>query len=369
MPHSKSEKIALFLPSLFGGGAERMMLTLARGFSNRGYNVDLVFVNAEGPFKSELPNTVNVVNLSASRYLKSIPKMIKYLRQEKPDILLSTKEPTNLIAYLARLLSRSPCKLFLRLENNYFFQLKNSIGVKGLIIWKLTPLFYPRADGIIAISQGIAADIKKLIPLKEDRIQVIYNPVNTESISRQAKLPFEHPWLGIDKPPVILGIGRLTKQKDFPTLIQAFALLRKKISAHLIILGEGEDRSALENLVERKNLKKDVEMPGFIDNPFSYLSRASVFVLSSAWEGFGNVVLEALVVGTAVVATDCPYGPKEILDSGRFGQLTPVSDPHALADAILQTLSHRPDKAMLQTRASQFSESEKINEYLQFILN
>ncbi len=361
-------KITLFLPSLIGGGAEKIMVNLARGFSERGHKVDLALVNAVGPFIKDIPDTVRLVDCGAKRIISSLPKLVNYLRQVKPDVMLSTLEPTNIIAVWARFLSRESFKLYLRMENTYSIELKNITQLKGRIIWKLAPVFYPCADGLITLSQGVADDFKNYVSLADDRIAVINSPVDIEDIKSKALLPIEHPWFKEGELPVILGIGRLAKQKDFPTLIRAFELLRKTKPARLVILGEGEERSVLENLVHESGLNNDVDMPGFVDNPYAYLSRASVFVLSSAWEGLSVVTIESLAVGTPIVSTDCPHGPSEVLDSGRYGKLVPVGDSPSMAEAILKTMSDRPEKSYLQYQSQKYSFDIKVNEYLKILL-
>ena len=363
-----SIKIALFLPSLAGGGAERVVLNLARGFSNRGHKVDLVLVNAVGPYMKDLPETVRLVNLRADRFLKSLFKLVKYLRKENPDVLISSLPPANIIAIWAKIISRNSCRLFLRLDNPTSVTLKHMTQFKGLLIWKLIPFFYPFADEFIASSRGIAEDIKKILSINEENIHVIYNPMDIDSINRLAEMPLAHPWFKEGEPLVILGIGRLSKQKDFPTLIHAFSLVRKQTSSRLVILGEGEERSALENLIREMKLENEIEMPGFVDNPYAYLAKASIFVLSSIYEGLCTVIIESLAVGTPVVSTNCPTGNDEILDSGKYGLLEPVGEPEAIADAILKTLAQRPEKSFLQNRASDFSFNERINDYLQVLL-
>jgi glycosyltransferase involved in cell wall biosynthesis len=195
--------------------------------------------------------------------------------------------------------------------------------------------FYPWADAIVAVSKGVADDLARVARLPRDRIKVIYNPVVTEALFRKAEEPLEHPWFLSGCPPVILGVGRLTAAKDFPTLIRAFARVRESQLARLLILGEGEKRDSLEKLVRELRLERDVSMPGFMDNPYAYMRKSSIFVLSSCWEGLPNVLIEAMACGCQVISTNCPSGPEEILRGGHYGKLVPVGDAEALAKAIL----------------------------------
>jgi len=231
---------------------------------------------------------------------------------------------------------------------------------------------YPQAHNIVAVSQGVAEDLSTLIQLSPDRVTVIYNPVITPNLLEQALAPLTHPWFEREQPPVILGAGRLSLQKDFPTLLRAFALVRQHRPARLVILGEGEERANLERLAIELGIQNDVSMPGFVDNPFAFMAKASVFVLSSAWEGFGNVLVEALACGCPVVATDCRSGPREILDNGRYGRLVPVGDHEALAKAILETLDNPDFPADRQTRiqrAMEFSVDAAVDKYLKVLLD
>jgi glycosyltransferase involved in cell wall biosynthesis len=197
---------------------------------------------------------------------------------------------------------------------------------------------YPWADGIVAVSQGVADDLAQQIGIPRERIQVILNPIVTPELQRKAKAPLEHPWFSPGQPPVVLAVGRLHPQKDYPTLLEAFAQVRQARPARLLILGEGGERSRLEALIHQLGLEEDVSLPGFVENPFAYMSHASVFVLSSRWEGLPTVLIEALYCGAPLVATDCPSGPREILANGQYGRLVPVSDVRALAKAVEVTL-------------------------------
>ncbi|NLO89188.1 MAG: glycosyltransferase, partial [Clostridia bacterium] len=187
---------------------------------------------------------------------------------------------------------------------------------------------------VVAVSQGVADDLVKTTGLMRELIKVIYNPIVTPELLEKAKESIGHPWFKPGQPPVILSAGRLTAAKDFPTLIHAFARVRAERLARLMILGEGEERPNLESLVRELGLESDVSMPEFVENPYAYMARAAVFVLSSAWEGFGNVLVEAMAVGTPVVSTDCPSGPAEILEGGKWGKLVPVGDVEKLAKAL-----------------------------------
>ena len=335
------KRISLFLPSLRGGGAERVMVNLAWGFVERGFKVDVVLARAEGPYLSELPPEARVIDLKAQRVLYSLPGLIRYLRRERPQALLSTLSHANIVAIWARALARVQVRLVIREANTPSPSAEGALSIRGRLMPLLMRLFYQYADAVVAVSRGVAEDLKKVAALPEAKLHVIYNPVITPDLFKKAEEALDHPWFAPGQPPVVLGVGRLTAQKDFATLIRAFALVRKTREARLLILGEGEDRPKLETLVKELGLENDVALPGFVENPFKYMKRAAVFVLSSRWEGLPNVLIQALALGTPVVATDCPSGPREILENGTRGCLVPVGCPEPLAQAILTTLETR----------------------------
>jgi len=231
----------------------------------------------------------------------------------------------------------------------------------------LMRLFYPWADKVVAVSKGVADDLVRITRLPKDKIQVIYNPVVTSEFFIKAEEPLDHPWFKPGEPPVILGVGRLTEAKDFPTLIRAFTLVRKERPARLMILGEGEDRPKLDALVKELGLEKDVALPGFVENPYKYMKRAAVFVLSSKWEGLPTVLIEAMALGTPVVSTACPSGPSEILEGGKWGRLVPVGDVEALAKAIVEALSTSHDKYAFQRHTQLFNWDVILTYYLKVL--
>jgi glycosyltransferase involved in cell wall biosynthesis len=238
-------------------------------------------------------------------------------------------------------------------------------GLTGKFIPLLVRAFYPKADKIICVSNGVAQELINKYHLPKSKIQVIYNPVVAQDMFKKAEEPLDHPWFQPGQPPIILGVGRLTAQKDFETLIKAFALVRNKTETRLMILGEGPERTKLEQFVKQLGLENDVSMPGFVDNPYKYMKRSSVFVLSSRWEGLPTVLVEALALGLPVVSTDCPSGPAEILENGKWGRLVPVGAPKALADAILAAMNDERGKGV--ERAKEFSLDKIVNQYVALI--
>jgi glycosyltransferase involved in cell wall biosynthesis len=332
-------RLALFLPTLGGGGAERAMLNLSQGLAERGCQVDLVVQRSSGPFRSQVPDVVRLVDLHAKRMATAVLPLAIYLRRARPHALLSAMTHANIVAILAGKLARVRTRIVISERSTLSIASRNATRLLGRLM-PVARLLYPRADAIVAVSEGVADDLASILCLPRSRIQVIYNPVAIAQLWDKARETLDHPWFRDGEPPVVISVGRLTKAKDFPTLISALALVQKKLSARLIILGEGEERRELEDLVCRLRLESVVEMPGFVDNPHKYVRRASVFVLSSRWEGLPNALIEALVLGTPVVSTDCPSGPAEILQAGTWGRLVPVGDRSAMAEAIRDVLEH-----------------------------
>lgn len=315
------------------------MVNLADGFATRGLRVDLVLVKASGPYLAEVPDTVRIVELGSSRVSTSLPALVRYLRRDRPVALLSTLNHANVVAVVAGFLAGVETRIVVRQANT----LSQSSGAAKKFVSKAMPLlvrrFYGWADEIIAVSDGVAEDLTRTANLPAERIRVIPNPVVMPTLSTLAREPVEHGWFAAGGSPIVLGVGRLTKQKDFATLCRAIAKVRRRRPVRLVILGEGEDRPALEALVSELGIEDAVWLPGFVANPFAYMSKASVFVLSSAWEGLPGALIQAMACGAPVVATDCESGPREILQGGRFGRIVPVGDPESMANAIEGALS------------------------------
>jgi glycosyltransferase involved in cell wall biosynthesis len=290
------------------------------------------------------------------------------LWRERPDVLLSAANHVHLTALFAVRASCAPVRLVLRVSNHLT---QSHLGVTGRARphrLELARRVYGWADAAVAVSQGIAADLVEHTKLEPDNVTAVVNPTFTADIERAATAPLEHPWLAPDAPPLLLAAGRLAPAKDFPTLLRAFALVRANRPAHLVILGEGGKRASLEALAVELGVASSVELHGFVDNPFAWMARARLFVLSSAWEGSPGVLVEALACGCPVVSTDCPSGPAEILVGGVHGTLVPVGDHAALADAILTALDARIEREPLRARARDFDVDRAVDRYLEVLL-
>jgi glycosyltransferase involved in cell wall biosynthesis len=362
------QKIAIFLSDLYGGGAERVMLNLANGLVAHNLDVDLILVRKFGQYISQIDPKVRVVDLQGKSLIRSLPLLMGYLKQEQPSVLLSALEDTNIVAILAKTLAGTKIKTIVSVHNVLSQESSHADNLKRKFIPYLLRWFYLGADTVVAVSQGVARDLVKL-GVAKDKISVIYNPIVTPDLEKKLQQSLEHPWFTPEQSPVILAVGRLNQQKSFSTLIKAFTEVRKSIPARLMILGEGEQRDEMELLVTKLGVAEDVSLPGFVDNPYIYMKKSKLLVLSSAWEGFGNVLVEAMVAGTPVVSTDCLSGPAEILADGKYGKLVPVGDVDCMARAIIESLQTTPNREIIKLRAMEFSLERSMTDYLNLFTN
>ncbi|MEA2725013.1 MAG: hypothetical protein QOH59_2784 [Gemmatimonadales bacterium] len=361
-------RVALFVPSLRGGGAERVAVNLARGFANRGVPTDLVAASARGDFAGHIPAGVRLVDLESSRVILGLPALVAYLRRERPAAVIAFMDHAGIIALWARRLSGVPTRVICTVHNTVTAAAPSSSNFRSRMMPRFLRAFYPSADAIVAVSHGVARGLSDATGLPLRGIQVIYNPVITADMMTAAGREPAHPWLVDGGPPVVLGVGRLTAQKNFESLIRAFARVRQQRPARLLILGEGEERSALQALVRELGLESDVALPGFVAGAHACMARAAVFVLSSAWEGLPTVLIEALAVGARVVATDCPSGPREILRGGELGRLVPPGDVPALAQGILAALGSSAPRVSL-SELREYTEEIATEAYLHLTHN
>jgi glycosyltransferase involved in cell wall biosynthesis len=359
-----NERIAIFLPSLDGGGAERVMVNLANEFSKQGYIVDLVLVQARGAYKRIVLSSVNVIDLNEKRVLSSLPALIKYLNKYSPEVLLSTMTHANLVSVLAGMVSKQPTRVYVR-EANTLGVVLGRKKVFSKMLWSgLVKFLYKRASLIIAPSMGVARDLESHCSFPEGQVQVIYNPIVSSDLTNLMNEPVEHHWFNSKDERVILSVGRLTKQKDYPTLLQAFKQVVGSVNVRLVILGDGEEKRALQKLTEELCISDRVEFLGFVDNPFKFMRASDLFVLSSAWEGLPGVLIQAMACGCQVISTDCPSGPSEILNDGEYGTLVPVGNSQELASAICQSLSSGHSKYDTASRSLFFSVENSVRNYL-----
>jgi glycosyltransferase involved in cell wall biosynthesis len=345
-----------------------MVLNLLEELARQGKQVDLLTIRAESRHIGDLPADIHHVALDARHAMTAIPSLARYLRVARPPAMLVAKDRAGRAALMARWLARVRTRIVIRLGTNLSAALEGRSSLKRLLRILPMRLIYPQVDAIVAVSDGVAKDVVRTTGIARERIEVIRNPVVTPRLEQLAKAPAPHDWLGANHDePVLVAAGRLTRQKDFPTLVRAFAIVRAQRPCRLIILGEGAQREMLAGLARKLDVVDDIAMPGFVDNPYAWMSRADLFVLSSAWEGSPNVLTEAMAVGTAVVATDCPSGPRELLGDGRYGPLVRVGDHQALAEAVLERLESPIDADTLRNAVQEYTAERSAAHYLQVL--
>ena len=333
--------------------------------TERGLPVDVVAAAAEGPLVEQVPAKARLVDLESKRVVRSLSPLIGYLRRERPRVVVSSMGHANLVALWAARLAPGETPVVVTVHNT----MSQSTPQQGWTasLWPhLLRTFYPWASAVVAVSRGAADDLAASTGLRRDRVEVVYNPVITPEMLAQARRPPDHPWFAAGQPPVVVGVGRLTRQKDFPTLLRAFAEIRRGRAIRLMILGEGEERAALEALARELGVAEDVALPGFRADAIACMARAAVFVLSSAWEGLPTVLIEALAVGAPVASTDCPSGPREILQDGRLGALVPIGDSSALARAMIDAVD-RPRGPVPEEALRPFTRDAAVDHYLRLI--
>ena len=340
---------------------------MAAHFKSLGLAADFVVLQARGDYLEAAGEVGSIVDLRVKRLRQAVWPLARYLRRERPDAILCAMWPLNVIAIWARALARVQTRLVISEHNTLSLaaEATKSLGahfLKPTIRW-----FYPSADHVVAVSTGVAQDLLQIGRLDNGKISVIYNPVIGEDFDDRT-MDQPNPGIQGEGGPLVLSVGSLKPQKDYPTLLRAFAQVRSARPARLMILGEGQLRGDLEALARELGIEADVTMPGFVANPYPYMKRADLFVLSSAWEGFGNVIVEALACGTPVVSTDCQSGPAEILDGGKYGALVPVGDPQALAQAMLSALDSPHDRAALTARGYDFTVERAASQYIDLLL-
>lgn len=346
--------IAVFLQNLKGGGAERVALTLVNALA-QSHDVTLLLVRKQGDYLDDLSPQVKLVDMAAKSTMAAIPALSHWLRQNRPDVLMTHLTHVNVAAALAVRLSFTEVP-HVAVEHNQIDLNFPRIRQRSVrVAYRAVRYIYPGITAVVSVSQGVENSVKRFCAFAGGNMRVIANPVVTPALRDLLTEAPAHPWLSDGGAPVLLGCGRLVEQKDFPNLIEAFRLVRQQRDVRLLILGEGELRPMLEEAVATAGLQEVAALPGFDRNPYAAMAAADLFVLSSRWEGLPTVLIEALAAGTNVVATDCPSGPMEVLEGGRYGSLVPTGNPRALADAILARLAQPIDRATLQKRADDYS--------------
>lgn len=363
-------EIVFYLNAISDGGQCKVILDVAYGISNFGYSVTFLYSKITSDiFITEKikKSSIKFIDLNVKLRLNAVYPLTNFLKTHQPDIIISGGSDNNCVVVLSKILAKSEAKVIISEHASLTSILKNTKKpyVKALPI--LMQALYPHADAVIAVSKGVSTDISRIIRLPIDRIKVIYNPVIHKELLDMSKEALSHPWFLDKKDPIIIAAGRLSYEKGYINLINAFHIISENTTCRLLILGEGPQRYELQNKIDSLNLSDKVQLYGRVNNPYAYMSSADLFVLSSLWEGFGNVLVEALACNTPVVSTDCPHGPREILEDGKWGKLVPIEDSEALAKAMLDTLnSPRQD---VFKRAEEFTHDKSIARYVEVIEN
>lgn len=360
---SELRRLAVLISFSGDGGVERMITNLCAEFA-RHVQVDLLAIKGGGGHASRIPATVNLINLKARHSWTSVRELADYLRESRPDAMLVAKDRAGRAALRAKARAGVQTPVYIRLGTNLSAALERKDAFSRWL--RVTPMrrLYPRAAGIIAVSEGVRQDTIAITGLPSERVHVIRNPVITPTLEAQAAERPPHPWLADKALPVVMGMGRLTRQKDFPTLIHAFSQIQAAHPSRLVLLGEGKDREALQALAVGLGIGERVHFAGFQKNPYAWLARADLFVLSSAWEGSPNALTEALALGVPCVSTDCPSGPVEILDGGRHGPLVAVGDASGMAAAMRLTLARPPRPEALREAVREYQADLSARRYL-----
>lgn len=336
-----------------------MMVILANGLAQRGHRVDLVLAKAEGPYLTEVAPEVRVVDLGSRRVSASLPRLIRYLQRERPQAVLSALNHANLVTILAREFSGIRCRLVISERRS---AAGDPLSFKTFATHWLMRRLYSRADKVIAVAQALADELIVDFGISSERVIAIPNPVDIDGIRALAAEDIDHPWVGSEEPPLFLAVGRLAAEKDYPTLLQAFAKVYTKRPCRLAILGEGELRPQLSGAIQAAGLSDNVQLMGFQSNPYKWMKACAVYVMSSRAEGFPNSLAQAMACGARIVSTDCKTGPTEILEAGKWGALVPVGDSDALARAMEAALDD-PNPTKASHRANDFHPHRTVAMY------
>ncbi|WP_404330365.1 glycosyltransferase [Mesobacillus maritimus] len=329
------KKLLIYMYNLAGGGAERTIVNIINNINKSEFEVVLVIgSNNKNDYLYLVNNDIKLIFLHSEKRRQIIFKLNKIIKKEKPDLLFSTLNTNNIVLLLAKLFSFKKIPTIVREANNR--TQSGSVTIKNKIITSL--LYNLCSHIIISLSKGVQDDLIKNFKIKENRIEVIYNPVDITNINLlKDEVVSDLDFIKDEK--LIVAVGKLGEQKDYPTLLKAFEIVQREYHTNLLIIGKGADEYKLKGLCKELRIEKKVHFMGFKDNPYKYMKKADVFVLTSKWEGFGHVIVEAMTVGTPVVATNCNSGPGEIIDKNKYGVLVPVEDHKTIAEKIIELLN------------------------------
>ncbi len=388
---TEDRTVAIFIQSLQGGGAERSTVNLANGLARAGVKIDLLLGNTDGVFTGDVSDKVNIVKIDKTplwrslfsvspitlfflfllfllpgspKPLRVVPALTAYLTRNRPAALMSVLDYGNVASIVAAESARTGARVVIGQRNYLSEEYKRRAGWRRMLVKPTLGHFYKKANAIVAVSKAAAQDLSETLSIDDEKVFAVYNAVANDDLRRRSQEELAHAWYGESRPPVILAAGKLKPQKDFVTLLKAFRKVKDVVDCRLVILGTGPQASELKTLAEDLKIEPFVSFEGFSDNPFKYMRNSDLFVLSSAYEGLPGVLIQALACGCPVVSTDCPSGPDEILEGGEFGDLVPVGDEVALADAIIANLRRPHDRRRLAQRGAFFSEEAALSGYL-----
>lgn len=365
--HSVEALITLTAPQL-EGGIGRNIINLCHEFLRLGLRVDLVLDQCRGPLVADMPSGVRCFESGGSHPIFGVPWLMKYIARFSPHAILTPIPRQTAWAWRARLLTKKKPRLVVNVHNNYLQAFGLLSTVKRRSRQRLIQRVYPQCDAIIPVSQGAATAFASISGIPVSALTTIPNPVVTDTLYKQSLEPVDHAWFASEGPPVIVWVGRMEPQKDLDTLLEAFEILRHRRQCRLVLIGDGSEMGRLRRESGLRRYRTDIDFIGYRQNPYAFMRRAQSFALSSRWEGFGNVLVEAMALGTPVASVDCPSGPAEILENGGLGPLGAVGDASGLAAAIEQTLDAPTPSAHLRRAALRYDAARVAGLYLSVLL-
>jgi glycosyltransferase involved in cell wall biosynthesis len=365
MGSSKRLRVCFYPGALKLGGVGKLTINMANYMANEGYDINFFLTNLEGDYVNQIPKNIKVFEGKGGA-LKSIFAFIKYLLKRKPDAIISSRDYLNFICIICVKIFSPKTTIISSIHVDYSGMPTRKKNFFESLLILLYAHAYKRSDHIVAVSKGVANDFTRRFNISGEKLKIIYNATYDSELYVVNKPILFNNFFDENKK-IIISVGRLTHQKNFDMLIKAFSLVRKKVDCKLLILGEGELRNDLEGLVNRLNLENCVLMPGFVHNPIDYIKKSNVFVMSSLYEGFGNVIVEAMGTGISIVSTNCPSGPSEILENGLYGKLVQIDDIQGMCNSIIESLDNPFDKHSIISRAKVFSIKNISDQYLNLI--